>query len=245
LVAARILSNFLGLDIDPKERITLREVAGKFAGEKYGEDMGPDALEKVLVTLEQRLDILKPGNRSTESDQLGVTMEEMIKMSGLSKNIFREVYLSWVDIEATYFQLYNRTRHVFSEARRVLQFRRACLDTTQNRASDGNAESNALFEKLGKLMDDSQASCALDFECSCPELDELTKLSRLSGAYGSRLTGAGWGGCTVSLVPEARVNDFIRKIKETYPPYEKLEDDALNEVIFATKPGRGACVFKF
>jgi len=37
------------------------------------------------------------------------------------------------------------------------------------------------------------------------------------------------------------VNDFIRKIKATYPPYEKLEGDALNEAIFATKPGRGAC----
>jgi len=105
LVAARILGNFLGLDIGLKERITLREVVGKFAGEKYGEDMGPDALEKVLVTLEQRLDILKPGNKSTESGQFGVTMEEMIKMSGLSKNIFREVYLSWVDSESIYFRV--------------------------------------------------------------------------------------------------------------------------------------------
>lgn len=112
-------------------------------------------------------------------------------------------------------------------------------------------------------MNDSQASCALDFECSCPELDVLTELARRSGAYGSRLTGAfvisisilrtaseltelillgaGWGGCTVSLVPEGKVKDFIQKVKESYPPYKKLEGDALNEVIFATKPGRGAC----
>lgn len=55
------------------------------------------------------------------------------------------------------------------------------------------------------------------------------------------VTGAGWGGCTISLVAENKVDDFIQKLKETYPPYKNLEGDALNEVIFATKPGRGAC----
>ena len=42
-------------------------------------------------------------------------------------------------------------------------------------------------------------------------------------------------------MPENKVADFIQRIKETYPPYKGLEGDALNEVIFATKPGRGAC----
>ena len=55
------------------------------------------------------------------------------------------------------------------------------------------------------------------------------------------VSGAGWGGCTISLVAENKVDDFIQKLKETYPPYKNLEGDALYEVIFATKPGRGAC----
>ncbi|KDR75975.1 hypothetical protein GALMADRAFT_247167 [Galerina marginata CBS 339.88] len=238
LVAARILANFLGLEIGPQDRITLREVVSKFSGEKDGEDMGPDALETALATLEQKLDVLKP-NTPVDS-QLGVTMDEMIKMTGLPKNIFDEVYLSWVDIEATYFQLFNRAKHVFSEARRVLQFRRTCLEA----AGSPDANDTGILENLGRLMNDSQASCAQLFECSCPELDELTRLAREAGAYGSRLTGAGWGGCTVSLLPEGRVDEFIQKVKKTYPPYNKLEGDALNEVIFATKPGSGACVFK-
>ena len=37
------------------------------------------------------------------------------------------------------------------------------------------------------------------------------------------------------------MDDFIQRLKETYPPYKNLEGDALYEVIFATKPGRGAC----
>jgi galactokinase len=53
--------------------------------------------------------------------------------------------------------------------------------------------------------------------------------------------GAGWGGCTVSLVPESEVDSFIKKVSETYPPYKGLEGDALSEVIFATRPSTGAC----
>lgn len=95
LVAARVLSNSLGLETGPQDKITLREVVSKFSGEKDGEDMGPDDLEKVLATLEEKLDVLKP--EQPVDGQLGVTMDEMIKMSGLSKDIFDEVYLSWVD----------------------------------------------------------------------------------------------------------------------------------------------------
>lgn len=54
-------------------------------------------------------------------------------------------------------------------------------------------------------------------------------------------TGAGWGGCTVSLVAENEVDNFINKIKNAYGPYKGLEGEKLHEVIFATKPSSGAC----
>ena len=161
-------------------------------------------------------------------------------------------------VEATHFQLYKRAKHVLTEARRVLQFRRACMEAETATASDSSEA--ALISSLGRLMNDSQASCAELFECSCPELNDLTRLARQAGAYGSRLTGklnpsgcdgqhllhfyvvgAGWGGCTVSLVAEGKVEEFIQKVKETYNPYKNLEGAALSEAIFATKPGRGAC----
>ncbi|KAJ7832193.1 ribosomal protein S5 domain 2-type protein [Mycena leptocephala] len=152
---------------------------------------------------------------STDAE-FGATMEEMVAMSGLSAEEFHEVYISWVE---------------------------AVLDTAAAPpAADGNF---AALKQLGQLMNDSQVSCAGDFECSCEELDQLTQLARDAGAYGSRLTGAGWGGCTVSLVPESEVDSFIKKVSETYPPYKGLEGDALSEVIFATRPSTGACVYKF
>lgn len=65
------------------------------------------------------------------------------------------------------------------------------------------------------------------------------------GIYGTVLigmfVGAGWGGCTVSMVAEDQVEAFIKKIREQYPAYKNLDESALNEAIFATRPGRGAC----
>ncbi|KAF7374322.1 Galactokinase gal [Mycena sanguinolenta] len=248
LVGARALAVALGIPLDPREKITYREVVGRLANEtdvgKGGAGMNVDALMEVLARVIASVEQLKPPG-STDPE-FGATMEEMVALSGLSKEEFHEVYMSWVEVDATHFKLYKRAKHVYSEALRVLQFRKLCLDTAAAPADDNLA----VLKQLGNLMNESQTSCADDFECSCEELDLLTRLAREAGAYGSRLTvtntwalrlGAGWGGCTVSLVPEAEVDSFIKKVSETYPPYKGLTGEALSEVIFATRPSTGAC----
>lgn len=114
----------------------------------------------------------------------------------------------------------------------MLQFRKVALEADSH-ASDTHI-------RLGALLDASHASCRDMFECSCKELDELTSLAKKAGAWGSRLTGAGWGGCTVSLVTEADVPSFIESVRNEYAPYKDLDKAALEQVIFATKPGSGA-----
>ncbi|KAF9001591.1 galactokinase gal [Cyathus striatus] len=211
LVGARILARKLSISVGEREKITFREVVGRYAGEKPGEDMGIDKLTEVLETMiNDKVDLLRP--KDVTGGEWGVTMEQMIELSGLSKEVFEEVYLSWVEIEATHFQLYKRAKHVFSESLRVLKFRQACIDATN---ADGNFNAE---QRIGDLMNESQRSCSEVFECSCPELDELTRLAREAGAYGSRLTGAGWGGCTVSLVPENQVESFIKRIQDNMVP---------------------------
>jgi galactokinase len=240
LVGARILAKELGIPITDTERITFREVIGRFAGEEdETSELSIEELQEALEIVITKLDVLKPQQRDGV-ERLGLTMEEMISMSGLAQPVFVKVYLSWVDIEATHFQLYNRAKHVLSESLRVLQFRKICLDAFTCPAT-GSAGSVAVLESLGNLMNDSQRSCSSLFDCSCPELDTLVSLSIQAGAFGSRLTGAGWGGCTVSLVAEDKVEEFIEKVSKTYEPYRGLEGEELNQVIFATKPSSGAC----
>ncbi len=55
------------------------------------------------------------------------------------------------------------------------------------------------------------------YEVSTPELDTLVEITRrLPGCFGSRLTGAGFGGCTISLVEEAKAPEFIQGLKNQY-----------------------------
>ncbi|KAH9856685.1 galactokinase gal [Lenzites betulinus] len=239
LVAARVLALRLGLSLGPSDRPRIREIFSRWLGSPDLES-SPDKVKASLERFLPEIEKLKPAPEGRKAGELGVTMAEMVEWSGLSQAQFHEVYLSWVDVEAEYFQLYKRARHVITEAIRVLEFREACL---RAQAAEGALPDDTL-RALGALMDASHESCAALCESSCAEVDQLAALARASGAYGCRITGAGWGGCTVSLVAEDKVEEFIAKVKEGYAPYKDLQGDALHEVIFATKPSSGAFVLK-
>ncbi|HEY9855955.1 MAG TPA: galactokinase, partial [Stenomitos sp.] len=83
--------------------------------------------------------------------------------------------------------VHARALHVVSENARVLKSVEAL------EAGD--------LDRFGSLMNQSHESLKSDFEVSCPEIDLLVSLARgVTGTYGSRITGGGFGGCTVSLV---------------------------------------------
>lgn len=90
----------------------------------------------------------------------------------------------------------SRAVHVFTEAARVLRFRNICL----------GPESNELkLVTLGGLLRKSHESLREKYDCSSPELEELMVCSRRAGAFGARLTGAGWGGCSIHLMRQHQV----------------------------------------
>lgn len=169
--------------------------------------------------------------------------------------------------DAVYSPL-ERLLHVLSEALRVQRFAgvathgAALVDQPIERvcriASDGNFEvhvdeataqvlagapdgDSLRVAALGRLMIESHASCRDLYECSCESLDRLTVLAREAGAAGSRLTGAGWGGCTVSLLDASTtsVDAFMARLKESYYEPRQLSAEELAESLFRTAPCGG------
>ncbi|XP_044835757.1 N-acetylgalactosamine kinase isoform X2 [Mauremys mutica] len=160
------------------------------------------------------------------------SVEEICTCLGISLEELRTQILSQNTQDVTTFKLYQRAMHVYTEAGRVLEFKKICSE----------APASAI-QLLGDLMNQSHISCRDMYECSCPELDQLVDICLQSGAIGSRLTGAGWGGCTVSMVPSDKLSTFLTNVKEAY---YKRNDQRLaleKNSLFATKPGGGALVF--
>ncbi len=73
------------------------------------------------------------------------------------------------------------------------------------------------IRRFGELMNESHNSLRDDFEVSCPEIDYLVERAReVDGVLGSRITGGGFGGCTVSLVKDEAIDAFKAHLKKTY-----------------------------
>lgn len=84
---------------------------------------------------------------------------------------------------------------------------------------------NQDVELFGKLMNASHESLRYDYEVSCEEIDILVDLAQaMPGVVGSRITGGGFGGCTVSIVKNDAVDQFISEIGKTYQ--EKVGHEA-------------------
>ena len=105
----------------------------------------------------------------------------------------------------------KRAKHAVYENQRTIK--------AQKELSAGN------LEEFGKLMNQSHESLRDDYEVTGKELDTLVELAwKQDGVIGSRMTGAGFGGCTVSIVKKDKVDDFIKNVGKGYK--EKIGYDA-------------------
>ena len=99
--------------------------------------------------------------------------------------------------------LYKRCRHVITENDRVQNF--------------ASALQRGDVASLGPLMAESHRSLRDDYEVSCRELDVMVEIaSRQHGVYGARMTGGGFGGCTINLVDSAQSTEFQRRVSAEY-----------------------------
>eukprot|EP01135_Chromosphaera_perkinsii_P005234 Nk52_evm3s327 gene=Nk52_evmTU3s327 len=118
--------------------------------------------------------------------------------------------------------VYRRARHVIGENQR-------CMDATE-------ALRAGKLARFGELMVASHNSLRDDFEVSCPELDQLVELAvPVEGVFGSRMTGGGFGGCTVTLLKAEAVDACIAAINKGYKG---------EATCFVSRPGPGARIVK-
>ena len=99
--------------------------------------------------------------------------------------------------------IYRRCRHIVTENARVLEAERAL----------GSGDLVA----CGRAMNASHLSMRDDFEITCPEVDMLAGLAQtVKGVYGSRMTGGGFGGCTISLIEASAVDKASQMLTDGY-----------------------------
>lgn len=98
-----------------------------------------------------------------------------------------------------------------------------------------NALENEDIKLFGELMNQSHISLRDDYEVSSKELDTLVEAAWKQGTIGSRMTGAGFGGCTVNLVEDKKIEDFIKEVGNVY-----LRNIGYNADFYIASIGDGA-----
>jgi galactokinase len=118
--------------------------------------------------------------------------------------------------------LARRARHVVTENMRVLLAAEAL--------ESGN------MQRFGELMYQSHLSLRDDYQVSCPELDVMVELARvIPGTIGARMTGGGFGGCTINLVERDAVAEFVRRISKAYQQRTSITPE-----VYVTEASDGA-----
>jgi galactokinase len=129
----------------------------------------------------------------------------ILKKYNYSINSLRDVTIDLLDDHKAEFDpvVYRRCRYVINENERLLN---GCNDLKKNDLAS-----------FGKRMYQSHEGLRDEYEVSCNELDVLVEIaSKESSVLGARMMGGGFGGCTINLVNQNGLDDFIEKAKEEY-----------------------------
>ena len=142
--------------------------------------------------------------------------------------------------DATLQQLESAQSRFDQESDGNLCYRRAKHVITENDRTTAMAAALTKrdWTSCGQLMGASHQSMKEDFEITCPEIDRLVEIAQsVEGVIGSRMTGGGFGGCTVSLIETKRTAEIVETITKQYQSATNIVSAA-----FVTQPAQGAQV---
>ncbi|GHT48769.1 galactokinase [Bacteroidia bacterium] len=129
---------------------------------------------------------------------------EVIAKKHPEVKLLRDANLDWLKEVKTQVSAedYMRAEFVIEEIQRL-------LDTCE-------ALKKGDYETVGKKMYETHAGLSKKYEVSCPELDFLNDQAKAAGVTGSRVMGGGFGGCTINLVKDGKVADFVKTASTAY-----------------------------
>lgn len=239
-VAADLVAREFALDCAQDSNIqtaTLRGAFDAYCTQKLG--LSPWDGADIAIGIERLQDMLKVVETLfSDAEKDGMLTEHTAQRLGLSGAEFSARYLSHFPVKYDRLNIYRRTKHVYGDSLRVLQ--------TLELMRSFNGDAQGFLQGLGRLMDESQASTRDLNQASTAECDQLCTLGRQNGSYGSRVTGAGFGGCVVHLTTVDRLDALRSTLEELY--YRKrwpaISDSELADAIVVSKPAMGACVLE-
>ncbi len=240
MVTAFAINRIFGLNIPRKELALLSQRAeNNFVGvmcgmmDQYAVGLGEHAKalfincheithKTVKIPFEEYRFVIINTNKKREllHSAYNRRVKELNTIKERLNNYFEVPYLGaltgedadWLDKIITNETLIKRLRHVVNENTRVKLSAELITDNHP--------------EKFGELMFQSHDSLAYDFEVSCRELDTLVAIaSKTEGVAGARMTGAGFGGCTINLVRQEAVEAFVQKTTTEYKKETGLDAD--------------------
>lgn len=230
-IAADLLTKKLGLQNSiPRDSnigtSSLRGVMdGRFNHSWDGNDytVGIEQLKQMIDVVEKEL-----------TNQKGYSIEECCQELEITCEKFVAKYLSKFHVEFKTLKLYQRAKHVYKESLRVLETLKA-IATIHNREE--------FLMEFGKLMNESQADLDVLNESSNDKLNKICEIALNNGAFGSRVTGAGWGGSIVHLTTVDKVEGLIEGLTSDYYNVEFPDlEPGLDGAIINSKPSIGSCI---
>ena len=191
------------------------------------------------LTKEEELEKLIAVTKETLTQEEGYTREEIAKVLSVTVQELENRFTAKIPIRAERFMLRQRALHVFTEALRVLKF----LTLLERPVHTGASDTTRFNKELGSIMNETQDSCRILYENSCPENDKICRIALEAGSYGSRQTGAGWGGCSVHLISVDKVEQVKEALEREYYSKMKLTEDQKAQAMVVSKPAGGSALY--
>jgi galactokinase len=182
----------------------------------------PDGVRVVICNSMVRHDVAG-GEYGDRSDEV-MAGQEVLRGERPGIELLRDATLA--DLEACRGKMsaasFARCKHIITENGRVLAAREALLQGD--------------MERFGTLMLEAHASMRDDFAASCEEVDALVEIAaRQRGCFGARITGGGFGGCTVNIVSGERAEEFVEAVRREYAAKTGIDAEC-----FVCTPSDGA-----